>query len=174
MAQAECLPNGTLVAACVSTGWWNLYAVDTSTGERRPLHPAAEEFAGLQRMGLRWFRPLPDGRLAVLRGVGAQRLAVLDPERGELTDVPGPADEWLPHLDAAGDRIVGVAASNHLPYTVVEVDTATPALLTSRYAPGFTVDSAYLPLPVPRVFHGPGPPGPRAGTRPAQSPVQCQ
>ncbi|MBX7554595.1 prolyl oligopeptidase family serine peptidase [Streptomyces sp. NPDC004232] len=156
VAQAEWLPNGMLVAACESTGWWNLYAVDTGTGERRPLHPAAEEFAGLQRLGLRWFRPLPDGRLAVLHGVGAQRLAVLDPERGELADVPGPADEWLPHLDAAGDRIVGVAASSRFPYTVVEVDTATPALVTSRCAPGFTVDSAYLPLPVPRVFHGPG------------------
>ncbi|MFS4091036.1 prolyl oligopeptidase family serine peptidase [Streptomyces sp. AF1A] len=156
VAQAEWLANGTLVAACESTGWWNLYAVDTGTGERRPLYPVAEEFAGLQRLGHRWFWPLRDGRLAVLHGVGAQRLAVLDPDRGELTDVPGPADEWLPHLDAARDAIVGVAASSRSPYTVVEVDAATPALPAGRVESGFTVDSAYLPAPERRVFAGPG------------------
>ena len=37
VAQAEWLPNGTLVAACENTGWWNLYAVDTRTGDRQPL-----------------------------------------------------------------------------------------------------------------------------------------
>lgn len=115
VAQAEWLSNGTLVAACETTGWWNLYAVDPDTGDRRPLHPAHEEFAGLQRLGHRWFWPLSGGRLAVLHGVGAQRLAVLAPDRGELVDVPGPADEWLPHLDADGDRIVGVAASCRSP-----------------------------------------------------------
>lgn len=156
VAQAEWLPDGTLVAACESTGWWNLYAVDLDSGGRWPLHAAREEFAGLQRLGHRWFRPLSDGRLAVLHGVGAQRLAVLDPARGELTDVPGPADEWLPHLDAAGDRIVGVAAARHRPCTVVEVGAARLTIRAVGGGRGPAVDAAYLPAPVPRVFEGPG------------------
>ncbi|MFD8813776.1 S9 family peptidase, partial [Streptomyces sp. NPDC059627] len=134
VAQAEWLPDGTLVAACEGTGWWNLYAVDPDTGDKRPLYPASEEFAGLQRMGHRWFWPLSDGRLAVLHGVGGQRLGVLDPDRRELLDVPGPADEWLPHLHAAGSRIVGVAATRHSPYEVVEVDAASLEVPTLVHA----------------------------------------
>jgi dipeptidyl aminopeptidase/acylaminoacyl peptidase len=156
VAQAEWLSDGTLVAACETTGWWNLYAVDPDTGDRRPLHPARAEFAGLQRLGLRWFRPLSGGRLAVLHGVGAQRLAILTPKRGELVDVPGQADEWLPHLDADGDRIVGVAASYHSPYQVVEVDAGAPAVRTVGSGSRFTVEAGCLPVPVPRVFEGPG------------------
>ncbi|MGW7427743.1 prolyl oligopeptidase family serine peptidase [Streptomyces sp. NPDC054813] len=156
VAQAEWLPNGTLVAACEGTGWWNLYAVDAETGDRRPLYPASEEFAGLQRLGHRWFWPLSDGRLAVLHGVGGQRLGVLDPDRGELVDVPGPADEWLPHLHAAGSRIVGVAATGHSPYEVVEVDAASPEVPHLGHAFRFAADPAYLPTPVPRVFESPG------------------
>ncbi|MEU9291929.1 prolyl oligopeptidase family serine peptidase [Streptomyces sp. NPDC048275] len=156
VAQAEWSSNGTLVAACEDTGWWNLYAVDPDSGDRRPLYRASEEFAGLQRLGHRWFWPLSDGRLAVLHGVGGQRLAVLDLDRGELVDVPGPANEWLPHLDAAEDRIVGVAAGRHTPYEVVEVNTASPAVRVVSPEPRFTVDAEYLPAPVPRTFAGPG------------------
>lgn len=154
VAQAEWSPNGTLVAACEDTGWWNLYAVDPDTGDRRSLYRADEEFAGLQRLGLRWFWPLSDGRLAVLHGVGGQRLAVLDPDRGELLDVPGPANEWLPHLDAAGDRIVGVAAGRHSPYEVVEVNAASLTVRSVGPEPRFTVGAEYLPASVPRVFAG--------------------
>ncbi|MDQ1071051.1 prolyl oligopeptidase family serine peptidase [Streptomyces canus] len=154
VAQAEWSSAGTLIVACEGTGWWNLYEVDPDTGDKRPLHRAEEEFAGLQRLGLRWFRPLADGRLAVLHGVGGQRLAVLDPARGQYVDVPGPKDEWLPHIDAVGNRIVGVAAGRFTPYEVIEVNADSLATRAMSRTPRMAVDTAYLPVPVPRVFKG--------------------
>ncbi|GEC05494.1 hypothetical protein SSP24_31490 [Streptomyces spinoverrucosus] len=48
-----------------------------------------------------------------------------------------------------------MAASSHSPYTVVEVDAPAPTVQATSDESGFTVDAAYLPLPVPRVFRGP-------------------
>ncbi|GHH85376.1 hypothetical protein GCM10018793_53120 [Streptomyces sulfonofaciens] len=124
VAQAEWTADGGVLAACERTGWWNLYRVDPRTGAAEAVHTAEEDVAGCQRLGLRWFVPLSDGRVALLHGVGAQRLAVLDPGGGAPTDVPGPWTEWLPHLDARGTRVVGVAAGSRAPYEVVEVDLA--------------------------------------------------
>ncbi|MDX3852698.1 alpha/beta hydrolase family protein [Streptomyces sp. AK02-01A] len=155
VAQAEWSVDGGLVAACERTGWWNLYAVDPDTGDTRPLHQADEEFAGLQRLGHRWFQPLSDGRIAVLHGVGAQRLAVLDPARRELVDVPGEKTEWLPHLDAAVDRVVGVAAGRFTSYEVMEVSTVSLAATVVGRTRRHTVATEYLPAPVARVFAGP-------------------
>ncbi|MGW2050531.1 prolyl oligopeptidase family serine peptidase [Streptomyces sp. NPDC001858] len=170
VAQAEWLPNGTLVAACEGTGWWNLYAVDPDTGVTRSLYRASEEFAGLQRLGHRWFQPLSDGRIAVLHGVGAQRLGVLDPDSGELVDTPGPKDEWLPHLDAAEERIVGVAAGRRSPYEVVEVDPVSLVVRPVGAEPRFTVDAEYLPAAQPRVFVGPGGKAIHAQVHPPRNP----
>ncbi|WSL13369.1 prolyl oligopeptidase family serine peptidase [Streptomyces sp. NBC_01288] len=179
VAQAEWAVDGTLLAARERTGWWNLQRVDPETGAAQPLHRAAEEFAGSQRLGLRWFAPLADGRIAVLHGRGAQRLAVLDPAAGDLVDVPGGRTEWLPHLAVSGTRIAGVAAGRETSYEVVEVDagaltpdavgqpatrtagqpvTRTAGQLTLRVAGHRhqpSVDAVYLPEPVARVFKGP-------------------
>ncbi|WOX12723.1 prolyl oligopeptidase family serine peptidase [Streptomyces sp. N50] len=179
VAQAEWAVDGTLLAACERTGWWNLHRVDPETGAARILHRAAEEFAGSQRLGLRWFAPLADGRIAVLHGRGAQRLAVLDPADESLVDVPGGRTEWLPHLAVSGTRIAGVAAGRETSYEVVEVDagahaagaagqpttdtaghptTLTAGQLTLRVAGHrhqVPVDASYLPEPIARVFKGP-------------------
>ncbi|MFJ4847216.1 MULTISPECIES: prolyl oligopeptidase family serine peptidase [unclassified Streptomyces] len=155
VAQAEWGPDGRILAAWEHTDWWNLYSVDPGTGAARPLRPAEEEFAGCQRLGLRWFAPLGDGRLAVLHGVGGQRLAFLDPGDGALTDVPGPWTEWLPHLDTDGTRVVGVAGGTRTPYEVVEVDTATATGRTTGPAPRLPVPDEVFPEPVARVFTGP-------------------
>ncbi|WSV18651.1 prolyl oligopeptidase family serine peptidase [Streptomyces prunicolor] len=171
VAQAEWAPDGTLLVACERTGWWNLHRVDPETGAAHTLHRAAEEFAGSQRLGLRWFAPLADGRIAVLHGRGAQRLSVLDPVTGDLVDVPGDRTEWLPHLAVSGTRIAGVAAGRETSYEVVEVDadTRTPdaagqptaltaGQLTARvvgHRHQASVEPSYLPEPVARVFKGP-------------------
>ncbi|WP_225858743.1 S9 family peptidase [Streptomyces albicerus] len=155
VAQAEWAADGSLLVACERTGWWNLYRVDPETGAAQALHPAEEEFAGAQRLGLRWFAPLPDGRVAVLHGVGAQRLGVLDPGRGELADVPGDRSEWLPHLAVSGTRIFGVAAGPRTSYEVVEVDTATMTARAVGQGRRARTDPDYFPEPVVRAFKGP-------------------
>lgn len=155
IAQAEWAADGTLLVAPERTGWWNLYRVDPDSGQATSLYPAWEEFGGgAQRFGLRWFAPLDDGRVAVLHGVGAQRLAVLDPASGMLTDVPGSWSEWLPYLDADGDRVVGIAADPEGSYEVVEIDART---LTDRVPDRVRrsgLRSEYLPEPHARTFTG--------------------
>jgi dipeptidyl aminopeptidase/acylaminoacyl peptidase len=155
VAQAEWAPDGTLLAACERTGWWNLYLIDPHTGAARTVHRAEEDFAGAQRLGLRWFAPLEDGRIAVLRGKGAQRLAMLDSAGEDLVDVPGDWSEWLPHLAVSGARVAGVAAGHRTSYEVVDVDTAALTARVAGHRHQGSVAPSYLPAPVARVFEGP-------------------
>jgi dienelactone hydrolase len=124
VAQADWAGDGTLLAASDREGWWQLYAVDPVSGAARGLCPREEEFAGpLWRPGAAWFAPLDDGRIATLHGVGAQRLGVLDPTDGSLTDVPGRWTEWEQPIAASGDRVVVVAASAVTAHEVLLVHT---------------------------------------------------
>jgi acetyl esterase/lipase len=156
VAQAEWAPDGTLLAATDRTGWWNLHRVDPSTGEAVCLCPREEEFAGpLWRLGQRWFAPLPGGRVAVLHGVGAQRLAVLDPATGALTDAPGPWTEWSATLAVSGSRVAGSAASAVSAHEIVELDpSGATRVLGEPHRDA--VDPRYLPEPAARTFAGPG------------------
>lgn len=157
VAQAEWAADGTLIAATDRTGWWNLHRVDPATGAAVGLCPRAEEFAGpLWRLGQRWFLPLDHGLIAVLHGVGAVRLGLLDPATGEVADTAGHWTEWSSTLAAAGSRVVGVAASAGTSAEVVELDAATGYTRVIGSAHHDTVDPAYLPEPVARVFTGPG------------------
>ena len=155
VAQVEWAADGGLLAACENTGWWNLYRVDPDSGERVALCPAPEEFAGAQRLGLAWFAPLTDGRIAVLHGVGAQRLGILDPATAAVTDVPGEHADWLPQLSVSGSRVIGVAGGSSTSYQVVEFDTATGRTRVIGNEYHDLVDRAFLAEPVRRVFTGP-------------------
>lgn len=157
VVQADWTPDGTLLAATDRTGWWNLHRVDPATGEAVNLRPREEEHAGpLWKLGQRWFAPLDDGTVAVLHGVGAQRLAVLDPATGQLTDAPGRWTEWSSTLAATGSRVVGLAASARSAHEIVELDTATGHTRVVGNAHRDAVDPGYLPEPQARVFTGPG------------------
>jgi dipeptidyl aminopeptidase/acylaminoacyl peptidase len=156
VAQAEWADAQTLLAVTDRTGWWNLHRVDAATGEAVNLAPREEEFGGpLWRIGQRWFAPLPDGRIAVAHGRGAQRLGVLDPATGALDDVPGPWTEWAPTLAVGDGAVVGVAGSPYRSYEVVRVETGTRAAAVVGREHRDAVDPAYLPEPVERTFTGP-------------------
>jgi dienelactone hydrolase len=157
VAQAEWTPDGTLLAATDRTGWWNLHRVDPATGEAVGICPRQEEFAGpLWKLGQRWFAPLEHGLVAVLHGVGGQRLGVLDPQSGEVTDAPGHWTEWSATLAVTGARVVGVAASARTGHEVVELDTATGRTRVVGSAHRDTVHADYLPEAAARTFTGPG------------------
>lgn len=157
VAQAEWTPDGVLIAATDRDGWWNLHRVDPATGEAVNLRPAQEEFAGPGwQMGARWFAPLASGTLAVLHGVGAQRLGIFDPATGELVDVPGPWSEWTAALSTTGTRVVGVAASPRSFFEVLELDTCTGRTRVIGAAHRDIVPREFLPEPVERTFAGPG------------------
>ncbi|MEU1675215.1 prolyl oligopeptidase family serine peptidase [Streptomyces roseifaciens] len=156
VAQVEWAEDGSLVAASDRTGWWNLYRVDPATGESTALCRREEEFAGpLWRVGMRWFAPLPGGLVAALHGRGAAVLGVLDPRSGEIADVAGPWTEWAPTLAVHGTRAVGVAASPHSAYEVVELDVCTGRARPVGARHADRVDPAYYPEPLTRTFGGP-------------------
>ncbi|WP_435175684.1 prolyl oligopeptidase family serine peptidase [Actinacidiphila sp. bgisy145] len=155
--QVEWAPDGSLLAATDRTGWWNLHRIDPDSGAAAALCPREEEFAGaLWKLGHRWFLPLDGGLVAVLHGVGAPRLGLLDTATGEVADAPGPWTEWNPTLAATGGRVIGIAASARTSYEVIELDTATGRTQVIGNAHHDTVDPAYLPEPVARTFTGPG------------------
>ncbi|GGO95022.1 LpqB family beta-propeller domain-containing protein [Wenjunlia tyrosinilytica] len=157
VAQVEWADEDTLVAATDRSGWWNLHRVDPRTGQAVPLCPAEEEFAGpLWRLGLQWFAPLPDGRIAVTHGRGAQRLAFLDPSTGTLEDIAGPWTEWASCLAVTGDAVLGVAASPQRSFEVVRVETASGRAEVVGCPHEDTVEPSCLPLPQERTFTGPG------------------
>ncbi|MGM9348526.1 prolyl oligopeptidase family serine peptidase [Streptomyces salinarius] len=151
IAQADWAPDGTLLHVSDRTGWWNLYR------DGRPLCAREEEFGGpLWKLGQRWFAPLDSGLIAVLHGRGAAVLGILDPETGEVVDAAGPWTEFAPALAAHGERVVGVGASAHSGFEVVELDARTGRARVIGAPHEDATDPAYYPQPRIRTFQGPG------------------
>ncbi|MFI6938443.1 prolyl oligopeptidase family serine peptidase [Streptomyces sp. NPDC050418] len=180
IAQAEWAHDGTLVFASDRSGWWNLYRCRVGAGAgalagagpegtpavgggpeaSRPLAvalcPREEEFAGpLWKLGQQWFVPLENGTVAVVHGVGATALGILDPETTDVVDVAGPWTEWSPTLAAHGSRVVGIAASPRSAAEVVELDIRTGRARVIGAAHDDPVDPVYYPEPQIRTFSGP-------------------
>ncbi|MFH8366842.1 S9 family peptidase [Streptomyces sp. NPDC018031] len=163
VAQVAWAVDGTLLFVSDTTGWWNLRRADPGAEPRTAdgavpstaLCPRPEEFGGpLWRTGQRWFLPLESGLIAVLHGLGGTRLGILDPDSGELVDVPGRWTEWEPMLAAQGTRVIGIAASPHSDYEVVELDTCTGRARVIGAEHRDVVDPAYYSRPQARVFKG--------------------
>jgi len=138
--------NDSLYVISDTSGWWNLYQVDATAGARpRPLCPREEEFAEpLWLLGLRPFALLGDGKLAVLHGLGGQRLGLLDPESGTLTDAHLGFDVVEAPLAAADRSVAVVAGGPRTPRSVVRTwfGGATEVLRRQAVA---APDPAYLP-----------------------------
>ncbi|MFD4775105.1 prolyl oligopeptidase family serine peptidase, partial [Streptomyces sp. NPDC058427] len=154
--QIQWTADGQLLLASDRNGWWNLYRADPD-GDAVELCPRDEEFAGpLWKIGLSWFRPLDNGLIATLHGRGSTTLGVLDPETGSLVDIAGPWTEWAGTLAVQGSRVIGIAASPHSAYEIVELDTSTGHTRIIGAPHEDAVDPAYYPQPVERTFAGPG------------------
>ncbi|NEB77787.1 S9 family peptidase, partial [Streptomyces sp. SID14478] len=158
VCQVEWGHDGTLLYAGDRSGWWNLYRFDVrdAGAVAQPLCRRDEEFGGpLWKIGLSWFKPLEAGLIAVVHGVGATALGVLDPETGEVVDNAGPWTEWSASLAVHGTRVIGVAASPRTAPEVVELDTCTGRTRVVGAAHSDPVDPAYYPEPQIRTFSGP-------------------
>ncbi|PRY00527.1 prolyl oligopeptidase family serine peptidase [Allonocardiopsis opalescens] len=165
VVQAGWTADGRLLAVTDPGGWWNLYQVQPDEGPRAAVNlcPREEEFGGpMWQLGMEWFAPLPDGRVAVLHGTSSVRLSLLDPGTGELVPGAAPHTEWAPALAVAADGgVVGVAASPERSYQVVAVDASGRSWTPLTGAEGYGPDPAdplapYLPRPRARTFAGEG------------------
>jgi dipeptidyl aminopeptidase/acylaminoacyl peptidase len=138
------------------SGWWNIYQVGLFGEPPQALYPAEEEFTEpLWDLGGRPFAILDDGRLAVLHGQGDLRLAILDPETGEMTDLDVPYASFRAALSADGRAVVAVAGGPTAPSGVVRVDTATGRTEALRRELDEVPDAAYLPVPRVTQMEGP-------------------
>jgi dipeptidyl aminopeptidase/acylaminoacyl peptidase len=127
-------------------GWWNLYSLNLAGVPAEAVYPAEEEFAApLWRLGERPYAVLADGQVAVLHGSGGQRLGVLDPSTGDLTDLDIPYRVFAPGLSADGMSVVLVAGGPGTPMSVIRVDMTT-GKAKKLYSPaGRLPGSGYLP-----------------------------
>ncbi|MFD8573240.1 LpqB family beta-propeller domain-containing protein [Streptomyces sp. NPDC059639] len=173
VCQVEWAPDGALLFSSDRGGWWNLYRMEIAVGPApgaipgtparpallsttRGLCPREEEFGGpLWKIGLSWFKPLAAGLIAVVHGVGATSLGILDPATGEVVDAAGPWTAWAASLAVHGTRVVGVAASPRTGHEVVELDTSTGRTRVIGAVHTDPVDPAYYPEPQIRTFDGP-------------------
>ncbi len=143
--------NAHLYGISDKSGWWNLYLLDPAgLTAPRPLCRRDEEFAGpLWQLGGSPYALLDDGRLAVLHGRGEERLAILDPASGELTDLDLPYRGYISTLSASGATVASVAGGPADPWSVITVNVADGTSRVLRAASPSVVDAAWLPDPVP-------------------------
>ena len=147
--------NTSLYVVTDWTGWWNIYLLGLTGQPPQALYPADEEFAvPLWQLGGRPFAALGDGRLAVLHGHGESRLAILDPEALELTDLDIPFSEFEPAVSADGAAIAGIGGGPALSPSVVRIDAATSKADVLRRELDELPDEQYLPLPRPLEVEG--------------------
>ncbi|HET9138973.1 prolyl oligopeptidase family serine peptidase [Actinophytocola sp.] len=153
VGQVEWAPDraDTLYVLSDPDGWWNIHEIGLN-GRERNLCPRAEEFGeALWRIGARWFLPAGDGRLFVVHGTGARRLAVLEKD-GSLRDIGDPYTEWAA-LATDGRRVAATAAGPRHRRTVVLADPDHSGIEVLR--PAELAHAAYLPSGGPASFTGP-------------------
>ena len=140
-------PAGDLHFVSDRTGWWNLYR--ERDGHVHALHPAEVEFGWPQWVfGMSAYGFLGDGRIACVRGShGVQRLAILDPESGELIDVDVPHSAMWPELDVERDGVAFVGGGPSIPDQVVLLDVTARSMDVLRSSSSMDVDEGYLSIP---------------------------
>jgi hypothetical protein len=111
VVQPEWNAEGVLHFVSDRSGWWNLYR--ERHGQVEPLLPIAAEFADASwELDYSSYAFVGDGRIACrYRQHGRDRLALLDPRTGRLTDLPTPYTSLKPYLRAMGDRLAFIGAS---------------------------------------------------------------
>lgn len=162
----EWLDDRTLVAASDRTGWWNLYRIGLAGRglagtEPEPLCPREEEFGQPQwAVGTRTFAVVDEHRILAIHGTDHQRVGLLDPDAGTLTDLDL-APTTYTGIIARDERAVMVAGSPDRAPEVVALDLTddpSPAIETVRVGqdPELLPDPAWLPVPEPMILPGPG------------------
>ena len=153
--QPEWADDEHLYLASDRTGWWNLYRADLA-GALAPLCPMAADFgAPLWVFGARSYAILPDGRLATIRTLGVDTLAVLDPATGVLADVDLGDLQTLRWASSDGTRVVLRSGGARSATALRVVDVAAGTVEELRRTSDRLPDAAYLPEARSMSFTGP-------------------
>jgi dipeptidyl aminopeptidase/acylaminoacyl peptidase len=133
------------------SGWWNLYR--ERDGQVEPLLSMAAEFADAPwELDYSSYAFVGDGRIACrYREHGRDRLGLLGPESGRLTDLPIPYTSLKPYLRAVGDRLAFIGASPTTSSAVATLHAPTGRLDVLAGAE-VSLDPAWVSVPQPIEF----------------------
>ena len=144
-------PEGVLHFVSDRSGWWNLYR--ERHGQVESLLPMAAEFADAPwELDYSSYAFVADGRIACrYRQHGRDRLGLLDPESGRLTDLSIPYTSLKPYLRAVGDRLAFIGASPTASSAVAILHVPTGHLDVLAGAE-VSLDPAWVSVPQPIQF----------------------
>ena len=151
----SCSPSGTRRASCTSSRTGPAGGTCTASATARwsrccrwrPSSPTPPGSSTTPAM-----RSLADGRIACrYRQHGRDRLALLDPETGRLTDLPIPYTSIKPYLRALGDRLAFIGASPTASSAVATLHVPTGHLDVLAGAE-VSLDPAWVSVPQPIQF----------------------
>src|SRR5215204_3749721 len=151
VVQPEWDVEGVLHFVSDRSGWWNLYR--ERHGQVEPLLPMAAEFADAPwEFDYSSYAFVGDGRIACrYRQHGRDRLTLLDPETGRLTDLSIPCTSVKPYLRAVGDRLAFIGASPTASSAVALLQAPTGHLDVLAGAE-VSLDLAWVSVPQPIEF----------------------
>jgi dipeptidyl aminopeptidase/acylaminoacyl peptidase len=151
VVQPEWNAEGVLHFVSDRSGWWNLYRERHGQGEL--LLPMAAEFADAAwELDYSNYAFIADGRIACrYRESGRDRLGLLDPESGRLTDLPTPYTSLKPYLRAVGERLAFIGASPTTSSAVTTLHVPTGRLEVLAGAE-ISLDPAWVSMPQPIQF----------------------
>lgn len=149
--QPEWISDTELVYADDPTGRWNLYRREMhglDAGAPEPIAPADSDTGyGLWVLGNRWYQPLADGRIVIVRTNGADEVALIERDGSERRlDVPATAHVSID--DVSGTRVLlsGGGARVSAGLWCVDVDSGE----VERVRGGLPVDERWMP-PATRI-----------------------
>jgi dipeptidyl aminopeptidase/acylaminoacyl peptidase len=143
--------EGILCFVSDRSGWWNLYR--DRDGQVEPLLAMAAEFADAPwELDYSSYAFVADGRIACrYRQHGRDRLALLDPETGRLTELPNPYTSIKPYLRVLDDRLAFIGANPTASSAVVTLHLPTGHLQVLAGAE-VSLDPAWVSVPQPIQF----------------------
>ncbi len=144
--QPEWRDDATLYVLSDRSGFWNPYLVAVAGGDPEPVGPVDADLGGpMWRLGMRWYAPLPDGRLLTARTLGTTTPAYLDPATGEYEDIDLGEHTSLTLGPVRAGRVLLTSSGAHTPSGVRVLDLATGGLTDVRLTVDEVPDAAYLP-----------------------------
>jgi dipeptidyl aminopeptidase/acylaminoacyl peptidase len=151
VVQPEWNAEGVLHFVSDRSGWWNLYR--EHHGQVNSLLPMAAEFADAPwELDYSSYAFVGDGRIACrYRQHGRDRLGLLDPQSGRLTDLPISYTSLKPYLRAVGDRLAFIGASPTTSSAVATLHVPTGRLDVLAGAE-VSLDPAWVSVPQPIQF----------------------
>jgi dipeptidyl aminopeptidase/acylaminoacyl peptidase len=151
IVQPEWNAEGVLHFVSDRSGWWNLYG--ERHGQVEGLLPMAAEFADAPwELDYSNYAFVPDGRIACrYRHSGRDRLALLDPDTGRLTDLPTPYTSLKPYLRSVGDRLafIGASPTASSAVAIMQVPTGHLDVLAGTEV---SLDPTWVSVPQPIQF----------------------